>query len=148
MFPPHLDSFKRNKYELTWFKCTQVAQQYSLRALRFQDSNRFCESCMSKTKWNRVIFVLREIRKGTLFILREIRRGGVVLRELRAMQVNGLQGCHGGVKCVVFQVSGLESAGKAGQGQLKISNRLQKVKPENGGRIRQVKNKLKRKLKP
>ena len=61
-----------------------------------------------------------------LFVLREIRRGGgfFVLREIRAMQVNGLQGCHGGVKCVVFQVSGLESAGKAEQGQLKILNRL------------------------
>ena len=60
-----------------------------------------------------------------LFVLREIRRGAFfVLREIRAMQVNGLQGCHGGVKCVVFQVSGLESAGKAEQGQLKILNRL------------------------
>ena len=78
---------------------------------------------MSKTKWNRVIFVLREIRKGTLFILREIRRGGV-LREIVRCREMGSRGAMAGVKSVVFQVSGLESAGKAEQGQLKILNRL------------------------
>ena len=62
--------------------------------------------------------------RGPFLYLGKFAGRGGARREIRAMQVNGLQGCHGGVKCVVFQVSGLESAGKAEQGQLKSLNRL------------------------